>query len=61
MEHIKGVIMFIVKVPGPDEGTMVTLDHEADGYREVTVFETRAAAQEAADEYDGAIIEEYDV
>lgn len=61
MESVKGVTMFIVKVPGPDDGEMVTLDHETIDGREITIFATREAAQELADQYQGAIIEEHDV
>ena len=55
----KGTIMFIVKVQGAEDEEMVTLDHETPDGREITVFATREAAQEIADQWTGGIVEEY--
>jgi hypothetical protein len=51
--------MFIVKVQGAENDEMVTLDHETPDGREITVFATREAAQEIAEQWTGGIVEEY--
>jgi len=59
VESIKGVIMFIVKVQGAEDDEMVILDHETSEGREITVFATREAAQEIANQWTGGIVEAY--
>ena len=51
--------MFIVKVQGAEDGEMVTLDHETENGREVTIFATEEAAQEIADQWTGGVVEAY--
>ena len=51
--------MFIVKVQGAEDDEMIILDHETPEGREITVFETREAAQEIAAQWAGGIVETY--